>query len=231
MSRKHLLLMGPPGSGKGTQGRILAERLNVPLISTGDIFRDHVSRGTPLGRDARGYMAAGGYVPDSLTNALVRDRLAQTDTARGYILDGYPRTVDQVHELDEIVEDSRAHLDRVITLVVGEDTLVSRLLARATVELRADDTGPVITERQRMHRLENAPVAGIYRARGLLTEIDGEGSQTDVRARLEDLVDGLLSGGRHPLRDRSGAPMRAPGAEAHGEAWRQGGATTDCPVY
>jgi adenylate kinase len=100
-----------------------------------------------------------------------------------------------VHELDEIVEESRAHPDRVITLVVGEGTLVSRLLARAAVEARADDTGPVMTERQRMHRLKGAPVASIYRGRGLLTELDGEGSQSEVRARLEDLVHGLLSGG------------------------------------
>ncbi|MDN5824337.1 MAG: adenylate kinase, partial [Micrococcaceae bacterium] len=142
-----LLIIGPPGSGKGTQAARITEQLGIVAISTGDIFRANVKGGTPLGLEAKQYMDAGDYVPDSVTNRMVRDRLQQDDVAEGFLLDGYPRTAAQVDELDAILQENNTALDVVLQLTADSEELVARLLKRAEVEGRADDTEDVIRHR------------------------------------------------------------------------------------
>jgi adenylate kinase len=183
-----LLIMGPPGAGKGTQAARLAARLGVPAISTGDIFRANVSAGTPLGVEAQRFMDAGEYVPDSVTNAMVRDRLAEADCADGFLLDGYPRTVAQVGELDGILAAQEQVLHGVLLLEVDDGELVRRLLARAVSEGRADDTEDVVRRRQEVYREQTAPLIEVYAARGLVRSVDGLGEVGDVQARLWESV-------------------------------------------
>ena len=147
MSEARLLLIGPPGAGKGTQAHALSDALGVPAISTGDIFRDNVRNETELGRQAKAYMDAGDNVPDSLTNDLVRDRLGQDDCAGGFLLDGYPRTTDQVRALDEFLAGQGASMDAVIELVADPDIVVERLRKRALDQGRADDDESVVRHR------------------------------------------------------------------------------------
>ncbi len=179
-----LILMGPPGAGKGTQAKVVAERLGVPAISTGDIFRANVSQGTPLGVEAKRYMDAGEYVPDEVTNAMVRDRLATADAAGGFLLDGYPRTVAQVRELDEMLAAAGKTLDVVLVLTVDRDELIARLLKRAQLEGRADDTEDVIRRRQEIFAEQTAPLLEVYAARGLVIEVDGMGPVEEVTTRV-----------------------------------------------
>jgi adenylate kinase len=179
-----LILMGPPGAGKGTQATVIAGRLGIPAISTGDIFRANVSQETPLGIEAKRYMDAGDYVPDSVTNAMVRDRIAQADARGGFLLDGYPRTVAQVEELDAMLQEHGAALDAVVALTVDRDEVVQRLLRRAELEGRADDTEDVIRRRQEVYAEQTAPLIEVYAGRGLLTEVDGMGSVDEVTARV-----------------------------------------------
>lgn len=179
-----LLIMGPPGAGKGTQAKFVAARYGVPAISTGDIFRANVSAGTPLGVEAKRYMDAGEYVPDSVTNSMVRDRIAQEDAQPGFLLDGYPRTLDQVRELDEMIDATGHRLDAVVSLVANEDELVQLLLARAQIEGRADDTEEVIRRRQEVYTEQTAPLIDVYRQRGLLVEVDGMGEVAEVTERV-----------------------------------------------
>jgi adenylate kinase len=184
-----LVLLGPPGAGKGTQAKALADRLGVPAISTGDIFRANVAGGTPLGREAQAYMDRGDYVPDSVTNAMVRARIAEPDAKAGFLLDGYPRTVAQVEELDGMVAFTGHRLDAVIALTVDEDAIVERLLQRAETDGRADDTEAVIRRRLEVFSEQTAPLAAAYRERGLLSEVDGIGSVAEVTARLLAALD------------------------------------------
>lgn len=179
-----LILMGPPGAGKGTQTKVISGRLGVPAISTGDIFRANVSEGTPLGVEAKRYMDAGDYVPDTVTNAMVRDRLSQDDTNEGFLLDGYPRTVAQVEELDVMLADAGRSLDAVVVLTVQQEELVQRLLHRAEVEGRADDTEEVIRHRQDVYIEQTAPLIEVYAGRGLLVEVDGMGTVDEVSGRV-----------------------------------------------
>jgi adenylate kinase len=179
-----VILMGPPGAGKGTQAKVVAARLNVPAISTGDIFRANVSEGTPLGLEAKRFMDAGDYVPDEVTNGMVRDRIGQDDAKHGFLLDGYPRTVAQVEELDKMLSDSGHSLDAVVVLTVVEDELVARLLHRAEVEGRSDDTEQVIRHRQELYNEQTEPLLAVYAARGLLVRVDGMGEVDDVTARI-----------------------------------------------
>jgi adenylate kinase len=179
-----LILMGPPGAGKGTQAKVISGRLGVPAISTGDIFRANVSQETPLGLEAKRYMDAGEYVPDEVTNAMVRSRIAEPDAEGGFLLDGYPRTVAQVEELDAMLSDSGHELDAVVVLTVDQEELVARLLKRAEIEGRADDTEDVIRKRQQVYADQTAPLIAVYRDRGLLREVDGMGSVDDVSARV-----------------------------------------------
>ena len=183
-----LLIMGPPGAGKGTQAAHLATRLGLPAISTGDIFRANVSAGTALGVEARRYMDAGEYVPDEVTNAMVRDRLAKADCAGGFLLDGYPRTVAQVGELDGILAEQDQVLDGVLLLEVDDAELVRRLLVRAVSEGRADDTEDVVRRRQEVYREQTAPLIEVYAARTLVHSVDGLGEVDDVQARLWESV-------------------------------------------
>ncbi len=182
MSR--FLLIGPPGAGKGTQATLLAQAYGIPAISTGDIFRANVKAETELGVLAKGFMDRGEYVPDSLTNALVRDRLSHEDASAGFLLDGYPRTRDQVLELDDILGSDNKALDAVILLKADPDELVRRLLNRAQEQGRADDTEEVIRHRQSVYLEQTAPLIEIYSARGIVIEIDGLGQVGEVTERI-----------------------------------------------
>jgi adenylate kinase len=184
-----LILMGPPGAGKGTQATVLAGRLGIPAISTGDIFRANVSRATPLGLEAKRYMDAGDYVPDDVTNAMVRDRIAEEDALAGFLLDGYPRTVAQVDELDAMLSSSGFALDAAVVLTVDRDELVQRLLKRAQTEGRADDTEEVVRRRQEIYAEQTAPLLEVYAGRGLLIEVDGMGPVDEVTARVFAALD------------------------------------------
>jgi adenylate kinase len=177
-----LVLVGPPGAGKGTQAVRLAERLEVPHISTGDLFRANLQRETELGVEAKRYMDAGELVPDSVTVAMVRARLAVDDVAKGFILDGFPRTVSQAGSLGEMLAERGEDLDAVVEMQVPEDLLVERLLARG----RADDTEDVIRRRQQVYRDETAPLLDHYRDR--LVTVDAVGSIEEITDRVTDAL-------------------------------------------
>jgi adenylate kinase len=179
-----LVLLGPPGAGKGTQAKRLAEWLKVPAISTGDIFRANIAGDTALGRLARSYTDAGKLVPDEVTNEMVRDRLAQPDTANGFLLDGYPRNVAQVAALDGMLDAAGTALDVVVELTVDTDEVVERLLRRAQIEGRADDTEEVIRHRQEVYSEQTAPLTALYSGRGVLVEVDGMGEVDEITGRL-----------------------------------------------
>jgi adenylate kinase len=183
-----LLFMGPPGAGKGTQAKLVADRYGIPAISTGDIFRANVSQGTDLGIEAKRYMDAGEYVPDEVTNGMVRDRIDQADAAPGFLLDGYPRTLAQVQELDAMIKHTGHELDAVVVLTADSDELIARLLNRAQLEGRADDTEDVIRRRQEIYLAETEPLIGVYRDRGLLVEVDGMGEVDEVSARIVEAL-------------------------------------------
>ena len=179
-----LLIIGPPGAGKGTQAARVAEHYSIPAISTGDIFRANVTEGTELGLKAKAYMDAGEYVPDSLTNDLVRDRLGQPDASVGFLLDGYPRTADQTEELDSILRDSGHALDGVIQLTADTEELVKRLLNRAAEQGRSDDNSDTIRRRLEVYEDQTAHLIDIYAARGLVSKINGLGSMDEVFGRI-----------------------------------------------
>ncbi|MFM6975175.1 MAG: adenylate kinase [Agromyces sp.] len=183
-----LLLIGPPGAGKGTQAVELSNAYGIPAISTGDIFRANVAGGTPLGVQAKAFMDRGEYVPDSLTNDLVRDRLAQADAVDGFLLDGYPRTIDQVHELDGMLDAAGTQLDAVVLLTADTDEVVTRLLKRATEQGRADDTEEVIRRRLEVYAEQTAPLIEVYGGRGLVVEVDGLGAIAEVTGRIRDAL-------------------------------------------
>lgn len=187
-----LLLIGPPGAGKGTQAAKLSARLGIPAISTGDIFRDNVRGGTELGDLAKSFMDRGEYVPDSVTNALVLDRLSATDTHAGFLLDGYPRTTDQVRTLDEFLAARGEELDAVVQLTADEDETVSRLLLRSHEQGRSDDTEDVIRHRLQVYADQTAPLIDVYADRGVVVRVDGLGS---VDAVTDRIVDSLASRG------------------------------------
>jgi len=179
-----LLLIGPPGAGKGTQAVRLSETYLIPAISTGDIFRSNVKSQTELGAKAKAFMDAGDNVPDSLTNALIRDRLAEPDAEGGFLLDGYPRTTDQVRELDEFLVGHGTALDAVIELVADPDVVVARLRKRASEQGRSDDDEAVVRHRLDVYREQTEPLIDIYDSRGVLVKIDAIGSVDDVTERI-----------------------------------------------
>ena len=181
-----LILMGPPGAGKGTQARFVAEHFGVPAISTGDIFRANVSRGTPLGIEAKRYMDAGEYVPDEITNLMVRNRIDEDDADPGFLLDGYPRTLAQVTELDGMIAFTGHQLDAVVVLTVDPEELVQRLLQRAQTDGRTDDTEDVIRRRQEIYRNETAPLLEHYRDR--LVTVDALGTVEEITDRVSDAL-------------------------------------------
>jgi adenylate kinase len=186
-----IVMMGPPGVGKGTQAARLADALGVPAVSTGDLFREHVRAQTPLGLEVSGLLAAGEYVPDAVTNAMVAERLTDPDAAVGFILDGYPRTLPQLAELDRMLA-TRPHdpdgsvpaVDAVLLLHADVEEIVARLLLRAEQQGRADDTPEVVRHRIEVYQAETAPLAEAYAERGLLTRVDGTGTLDEVAARI-----------------------------------------------
>lgn len=190
-----LLIVGPPGAGKGTQAARISALLGVPAISTGDIFRSNIAAATELGREVKAIVDAGDYVPDSLTNALVADRLAETDAVGGFLLDGYPRTPEQVRFLDELLASQGHALDSVIRLVADEDEIVSRLRKRAVDQGRTDDTEDAIRHRLEVYRRETEPLLSIFSERELLIEVDGLGPVDEVTQRV---VRGLAERGIQP---------------------------------
>jgi adenylate kinase len=183
-----LIIMGPPGAGKGTQAKFVAAKYAIPAISTGDIFRANVTAGTLLGLEAQRYMRAGEYVPDEVTNSMVRNRLAEPDADPGFLLDGYPRTVAQVSELDDMMAATGHRLDAVVVLVVDPEEIVHRLLARAHIEGRDDDSEEVIRRRQEVYTAETEPLIDVYRARDLLVEIDGIGEVDEITTRIAEAL-------------------------------------------
>jgi adenylate kinase len=184
-----LIILGPPGAGKGTQSKKIAEHYGIPAVSTGDIFRSNVRDETPLGLKVKEILDTGGYVPDEITNDLVRNRLAEEDAQGGFLLDGYPRTLDQVRELDEILAEQGHPLEEVLELTVDAEEVVERLLKRAVTDGRSDDTEDVIRNRQRVYAEQTAPLVDIYRERGLLVQVDGLGEIDEVAERIYAALD------------------------------------------
>jgi adenylate kinase len=180
-----LLIVGPPGAGKGTQSARLTTAFRIPAIATGDIFRANIANQTDLGKQVSAIIRSGEYVPDSLTNDLVASRIAEDDCRRGFLLDGYPRTVDQLRFLDELLATEGTALDAVIQLVADQDEIVRRLLKRAHEEGRSDDTPDTIRHRQELYLRETAPLIADYKQRGLVIEIDALGAEDDVAERIE----------------------------------------------
>lgn len=190
-----MLIVGAPGAGKGTQAGSLAQAFGVPAISTGDIFRANIKNETELGKQVKAITEQGQLVPDELTNELIRDRLSQDDVARGFLLDGYPRTLGQVDFLTDLLAASDQKLDAVVELVTDEDAVVQRLLKRAEEQGRVDDTEEVIRHRQQVYRDQTAPVIDAYAQRGALVRVDGMGTVEEVARRI---LDGLAEAGHRP---------------------------------
>lgn len=185
--------MGAPGAGKGTQATSLAARYGVPAISTGDIFRHNIREKTPLGLQVKKIIDAGEYVPDEVTEQIVADRLGQPDAAQGFLLDGFPRTMHQVHFLDDHLKAQGKGLDAVVSLVVDPDVLVARLLKRAEIEGRADDTEDTIRRRMEVYAGQTAPLLFHYENQELLVEIDGAGTLDEVQQRMFAAMDEHLA--------------------------------------
>jgi adenylate kinase len=181
--------MGPPGAGKGTQAKRIAEHYEIPAISTGDIFRAMKTADTPLARQVRAIMESGGYVSDEITNEIVQDRLARPDCQGGFLLDGYPRTLQQVRTLDDHLAETGRPLDAVISLLADTDEVVVRLLRRAAIDGRSDDNEETIRVRLQVYAEQTEPLLEVYRSRGLLVEVDGLGEVDEVSERVFAALD------------------------------------------
>ncbi|GEB95612.1 adenylate kinase [Microbacterium lacticum] len=184
MTLPRLLIIGPQGSGKGTQGARVAEAFRIPAISTGDVFRANVKEGTPLGQQVQAIIEAGDLVPDELTGAIVRDRLAQDDAAGGFLLDGYPRNIGQVGDLDAFLEERDEPLTGVIELSVPREESIRRIPLRAAEQGRSDDNDESIAKRLSIYESETAPILDVYRERGVAFEVDGVGTLDEVFERI-----------------------------------------------
>lgn len=183
-----LLIVGPPGAGKGTQAARITQTYGIPDVSTGDIFRANIKNQTPLGIQVKAIIDAGDYVSNDLTNALVTSRLEEQDALGGFLLDGYPRTLEQVQYLDELLAGKGQALDAVIQLVADQDEVVARLRKRAIEQGRTDDTEDAIRHRQEVYARETSPLIAVYRDRGLLIEVDGLGEIDDVAGRINEAL-------------------------------------------
>ncbi|MEB2343362.1 MAG: adenylate kinase [Deltaproteobacteria bacterium] len=188
MTATRLLLLGPPGAGKGTQAERLVRALGIPQVSTGDMLRAAVQAGSEVGRRAKAFMDRGDLVPDEVVIGVAEERLGQPDAAKGFILDGFPRTAAQAAALDEMLARLGVALERCVALQVDEDELVERLLRRAELEGRSDDNEATIRTRMRVYREKTQPLIDYYAARGVLAKLDGEGSVDEVAARIEEAL-------------------------------------------
>ena len=184
-----LLIVGPPGAGKGTQAARLTQRFGIPAIATGDIFRANIKNRTALGVEVKAIVDAGDYVPDTLTNALVTHRLEEEDALDGFLLDGYPRTTDQIAFLDALLAKRGQSLDAVIQLVADQEEVVTRLRKRAIEQGRTDDTEEAIRHRQEVYARETAPLIPVFRERGILIEVDGLGDIDEISSRIADALE------------------------------------------
>jgi adenylate kinase len=191
-----MLIVGPPGAGKGTQAARITTTYGIPDISTGDIFRANIKNETPLGKQVKAIVDAGDYVPDSLTNQLVADRLREEDALGGFLLDGYPRTLAQVDFLDELLAAEGQKLDAVIQLTADREEIVQRLTKRALEQGRADDSEEAIRHRQEVYARETAPLIDVYRERDVLVPVDGLGAIDEVAERI---TAALAERGIHPV--------------------------------
>lgn len=188
MTYRRLLLVGPPGAGKGTQAQRICDTLGIATLSTGQVFRDNMARGTELGELAQQFISRGDFVPDEVTNPMVAEALRTPEYAQGFLLDGFPRSVAQAEYLDGVLTDDGRSLDLVIELLVNEDDLVDRLLKRATIEGRADDTEEVIRRRMEVYREQTAPLTEFYGERGQLAQVDGNGTIDEVWERIHAVI-------------------------------------------
>ena len=190
MSARRLLLLGPPGAGKGTQAQLLVKRLGIPQVSTGDMLRAAVAAGSEVGKQAKGYMDAGKLVPDAVVIGVAEERLRRPDAKQGFILDGFPRTTAQAEALDAMLPKLGCKLERCVALTVDEDELVKRLLRRAELEGRSDDNETSIRTRMHEYRDKTEPLISYYRGRGVLREVDGLGALDEVARRIAQALDG-----------------------------------------
>lgn len=188
-----LIIMGPPGSGKGTQAEHLARHFAIPAISTGELFRGHVRGKTKLGAEAGRYIDQGEFVPDHITTAMLRGRLEEDDAGEGFLLDGYPRTVAQIHALDELLAERQQVLEVVLALTVSDDELLKRMLRRAREQGRSDDTETVIQRRLELYRGETQPVIDAYSKRGILLTVGGAGEREAITFAAIAAVESLLA--------------------------------------
>ncbi|CRH62041.1 adenylate kinase [Chlamydia trachomatis] len=186
-----MVLLGPPGAGKGTQATRIAEKLSIPAISTGEIFRTNMSEGTEIGLQAKAFIDRGEFVPDSVTNAMVKARLSAPDTANGFLLDGYPRNVEQAHVLADMCAEIGFKLDLVLEIQVDEDEVVTRMMKRAQEQHRTDDTEPVMRHRLEVYHQQTEPVAAYYADHDLLQVVDGSGSIDEVTERIFAVLDSV----------------------------------------
>ena len=177
--------MGPPGAGKGTQAVNISKTLNIPHISTGDIFRENMKNETALGLEAKAFYDKGMYVPDEVTNRIVEDRLTWDDVKNGFLLDGYPRTIEQVNFLDQILARKSQKIEKVLELTIDIPVVVARLLKRAQEQGRIDDTKEVITKRLEVYASSTAPLLAEYQGRGILIKVDGMGSVNEVEGKIK----------------------------------------------
>jgi adenylate kinase len=185
---RRLLLLGPPGAGKGTQARRLKTRLGVPQISTGEMLRAAQAAGTELGRQVKAIMERGELVPDDVVTRVVEERLGQPDAQKGFILDGFPRTLEQAKALDALLAKLGLRLERCLAIQVDEEELVDRLLKRSQLEHRTDDDEPTIRKRMEVYRERTAPLIAYYRGRGALAEVDGLGTVEEVARRIDEAL-------------------------------------------
>ena len=181
---KNVMILGAPGSGKGTQGKILADHLSIPQVSTGDLIRAAMKAGTPLGVKAKGFYDQGLLVPDELIFGLIQEILDSPPAAKGVLMDGFPRTIPQAEAVDRMLKAKQARVDRVVLLEVAEADLVQRLLGRAAKEGRADDNIESITQRLKVFQQQTAPLIAFYEGRGIVKRVDGRGDINEIQARM-----------------------------------------------